>query len=67
MKEGDVMSAALTQYLETNRKKAYSYATSNTSHNTQNRPVISRDDDWVNESEWDDLFDLLKNTKKPEK
>lgn len=54
---------ALAQYLETNREKAYSFATSNTKYNEQGRPVISRDDEWADESEWDDLFQLLVNKK----
>ena len=55
--------SALAQYLETNRKKAYSFATSNTKRNNQGRPVISKNDEWVNETEWDELFELLKNKK----
>lgn len=65
-KEDDLMSA-LAQYLEANREKAYSFATANTKYNKQGRPVISKDDEWVNESEWDDLFETLKNQKHMEK
>lgn len=64
--EDDTMNA-LEQYLETDRKKAYSFATANTSYNAEGRPIILKDDEWINESEWDDLFDLVKNTKKSEK
>ncbi len=59
-KEDDLMSA-LAQYLETNRERAYAFATANTKRNEKGRPIISKDDEWVNESEWDDLFELLKN------
>lgn len=65
-KEDDLMSA-LAQYMETNREKAYSFATANTKYNKQGRPVISEEDEWVNESEWDDLFEVLKNQKHMEK
>lgn len=57
----------LAQYLQVNKEKAYSLATANTKYNQQGRPVISKDDEWNNESEWDDLFDILtKNNKKEE-
>lgn len=55
IKEDDPMSA-LAQYLETNREQAYSFATANTKYNEQGHPVISKDDEWAEESEWDDLF-----------
>lgn len=61
-KEDDTMSA-LAQYLEVNREKAYSFATANTKYNKQGRPVVSNNDEWVNETEWDDLFESLKNKK----
>lgn len=57
-KEDDVMPA-LAEYLETNKNKAYSFATSNTKYNENGRPVISKDDEWCNEKEWDDLFQIL--------
>ena len=46
--EDDSMSA-LAQYLEDNREKAYSFATANTKYDKQGRPVLSNDDEWVNE------------------
>ena len=61
MKEDDIMSA-LAQYLETNREQAYAFATANTKHNEHGHPSISKDDEWMDESEWDDLFNLLKDT-----
>lgn len=57
--EGDDSMAALAQYLDTNKEKAYSFATANTRHNQQGRPVISKDDEWLQETEWDDLFNAL--------
>ncbi len=59
-KEDDVMSA-LAEYLVTNKNKAYAFATSNTKYNENGRPVISKDDEWVDEAEWDDLFQMLAN------
>lgn len=66
IKEGDCMSA-LSQYLEINRERAYSFASANTKYNTHGHPTVSKEDEWVDESEWDDLFDLLKNTSEGEK
>lgn len=59
--------SALAQYLEINRERAYSFAISNTKHDKHGHPVISKNDEWVNESEWDDLFDTLVNVKHMEK
>lgn len=64
-KEDDNM--ALSQYLETNKEKAYSFATQNTKYNAQGRPIISKSDEWTNETEWDDLFEQLSNIKHMEK
>lgn len=58
IKEDDPMSA-LAQYLGNNREQAYSFATANTKYNKQGHPVITKDDEWAEESEWDDLFELL--------
>ena len=58
IKEDDSMSA-LAQYLKNNREQAYSFATANTKYNKQGHPVITKDDEWAEESEWDDLFELL--------
>lgn len=63
----DGLMSALAQYLDTNRERAYSFASANTKYNEQGRPVISKDDEWVNESEWDDLFELLKSERQGEK
>lgn len=65
-REDDHMSA-LAQYLDTNRERAYSFATANTKYNEQGRPVVSKDDEWLNESEWDDLFETLRKQAHTEK
>ena len=46
----------LAKYLDTNKEKAYSFATSNTKYNDEGRPVISTDDEWLNETEWDEFL-----------
>ena len=61
--EDDLMSV-LAQYLDTNRERAYSFATANTKYNEQGHPVVSKDDEWMDEPEWDDLFLVLKGEKK---
>lgn len=66
IKEDDPMSA-LAQYLENNREQAYSFATANTKYNKQGHPVITKDDEWAEESEWDDLFELLSQKRQMEK
>ena len=66
IKEDDSMSA-LAQYLEANRERAYSFATANTKYNIHGHPSISKEDEWLYESEWDDLYNLLKDTKQMEK
>ena len=63
----DGLMSALAQYLDTNRERAYSFASANTKHDEQGRPVVSKDDEWLNESEWDDLFELLKSERQGEK
>ncbi len=61
-KEDDDMTT-LAQYLATNREQAYASATQNTKYNEQGHPVIPLDDEWISESEWDELFTLLSNKK----
>lgn len=40
--------------------KAYKLAMKNTKYNKDGKTVISSDDDWVEESEWDDMFEQMK-------
>lgn len=40
--------------------KAYRLAMQNTKYNADGKAVISADDEWVNESEWDDIFQKMK-------
>lgn len=41
-------------------KKAYQKAIENTTYNSEGKAVISEDDEWVNEHEWDDMFEQIK-------
>ena len=59
--------SALTQYLGNNREEAYSFATLNTRYDKNGRPVVSKDDEWLDEPEWDDLFNALTDAKHMEK
>lgn len=40
--------------------KAYKLAMQNTNYNKEGRAVVSSDDDWAEESEWDDMFEQMK-------
>lgn len=40
--------------------KAYKTAIENTKYNEEGKAVISKDDEWINESEWDELFEQMK-------
>lgn len=41
-------------------KKAYQKAIENTTYNSEGKAVISENDEWVNEHEWDDMFEQIK-------
>ena len=41
-------------------KKAYQLAMNNTKYNDEGKAVISKDDEWVEETEWDDMFEQMK-------
>ena len=40
--------------------KAYKLAIQNTKYNQNGKAVISSDDEWNEESEWDDMFEQMK-------
>ena len=48
--------SALAQYLERNKELAYKFASENTPCNASGHPVITKDDEWRKETEWDELF-----------
>lgn len=43
--------------------KAYKLAKENTKYNNEGKAVISSDDEWVDEAEWDDIFEQMKKEK----
>lgn len=43
--------------------QAYAFAKKNTLYNNDGRAVISKDDEWVNESEWDEMFAQMTSDK----
>lgn len=57
-------NSPLEQYLEENKEVAYDYATNNMPCDANGRPVITKDDDWRSETEWDELFADLQNKQK---
>lgn len=40
--------------------KAYEIAKKNTHYNEDGKATIASDDEWVNETEWDDMFENMK-------
>lgn len=40
--------------------KAYQAALNNTKYNSEGKAVISKDDEWADETEWDDMFEQMK-------
>ena len=46
--------------------KAYNQAMKNTMYNKQGKAAISKDDEWVSETEWDDLFTQMKKKRELE-
>ena len=41
--------------------KAYELARNNTRYNANGKATISADDEWINETEWEDVFQQMKN------
>lgn len=40
--------------------KAYQHAMNNTKYNSDGKAVISKDDEWVDETEWENMFNQMK-------
>jgi addiction module RelB/DinJ family antitoxin len=40
--------------------KAYQLARNNTTYNSDGKAVVTNDDEWVNETEWDDIYQQMK-------
>ena len=47
----------MTQYSE----KSYKMASDNTKYNDDGKAVISENDEWRDEKEWDEVFELMQN------
>ena len=41
-------------------KEAYRLAMENTKYNSDGKAVVSKDDEWRDESEWDDIYEQMK-------
>ena len=50
----------MTQYSE----KSYKMASDNTKYNDDGKAVISENDEWRDEKEWDEVFELMQNEQK---
>lgn len=50
----------MTQYSE----KAYKMASDNTKYNADGKAVISENDEWSDEKEWDEVFEQMQNEQK---
>ena len=46
--------------IEGYNKKAYRLAMENTKYNSDGKAVVSKDDEWRDESEWDDIYEQMK-------
>ena len=42
-------------------KKAYQLAMQNTKYNEDGKAVVENNDEWRDETEWDDMFEQMKN------
>ena len=50
----------MTQYSE----KSYKMASDNTKYNAVGKAVILENDEWRDEKEWDEVFELMQNEQK---
>lgn len=51
---------------QTYTEKAYQLAMNNTKYNPEGKAVIALDDEWRKETEWDDMFEQIKNERNSE-
>ena len=61
-KEGHSMSK-LSAFISQNRNLCYAMAEENTQRNSEGRVVISKNDEWRNEKEWDSHYNRLAGEK----
>ena len=45
-------------------EKAYQLAMNNTKYNSEGKPVVEINDEWREETEWDDMFEQMKKERK---
>ena len=62
-KEGHSMSK-LSAFISQNRNLCYAMAEENTQRNSEGRVVISKNDEWRNEKEWDSHYNRLAGEKR---
>jgi hypothetical protein len=62
MSKGDKkMNAAFKEFVNTNNDKIRKISKKNSTRNSEGLVVISKNDSWRNETEWDDFFEDKKN------
>ena len=61
---GETLESAITNAQDAKiawlSAKAYQLAEENTKKNAEGKVVIEKDDEWINEKEWDELYCMLK-------
>lgn len=56
LRKGDSNMLAFADFMKANKEKIYALAEANTPKNDNNTPVITKDDPWRNEKEWDEVY-----------
>lgn len=51
----------MENYYKANKNNLKSILSKNLKTNNKNIHVISKDDEWINETEWDELYNKLKS------
>lgn len=46
----------LSEFIRENKDLCYTVAERNTKKNEYNKPIIAKNDEWIKEKEWDELF-----------
>jgi len=56
MIKGDIKMNNFSDFIKANKEKIYRMAEANTVKNEKNIPVITKDDPWRDETEWDAVY-----------
>lgn len=48
-----------TEFLSKNKESLFAMARANTVYNKDGKAVIEKDDEWRNETEWDNLYERV--------